>query len=100
MEERVNFKIATLVHRCIQGKALSYLDKIIIKKIPRTVGMKSATKSNLLAISHTTRKTFAVRSSSVIGPEIRNNLPDIFRKLDYYLALKKDLQIHLFKAFQ
>ena len=63
--------------------------------------MKSVTKSNLLKIPHTTRKTFAVRSFSVIGPEIWNNLPDKLRKLDNYLAFKKDLKMHLFKvAFQ
>ena len=63
--------------------------------------MKSASKSNLLEIPHITRKTFAARSLSVIGPEIWNNLPDKLRKLDNYLAFKKDLKTHLFKvAFQ
>ena len=44
IEQRINFEIATLVHKCIHGKASSYLDKIIIKKIQRREGMKSATK--------------------------------------------------------
>ena len=39
-EQRINFKIATLVHKCIHGKAPHYLDKIIIKKIPRREGMR------------------------------------------------------------
>ena len=38
--------------------------------------MRSATKSALLEILHTTRKMFASRSLSVIGPEIWNDLPD------------------------
>ena len=101
IEQRINFKIATLVHKCIHGKAPSYLDKIIIKKIPRREGMRSATKSSLLEIPHTTRKMFAARSFSVIGPEIWNDQLDKLRKLDSYSAFKKDLKTHLFKvAFQ
>ena len=59
IEQRINFKIATLVHKCIHGKAPSYPDKIIIKKIPRREGMRSATKFSLLEIPHKTRKTHA-----------------------------------------
>ena len=66
IEQRVNFNIATLVHKCIHGKAPSYLDKIIIKKIPRREGMRSETKSSLLEIPHTTRNIFAARSFSQI----------------------------------
>ena len=63
--------------------------------------MKSATKSNLLQIPQTTRKTFVAISFSVIGPEIWNNLPNKLRKLDNYSAFKKYLKSHLFKvAFQ
>ena len=68
IEQRINFKIATPVHKYIHGKAPSYLDKIIIKKIPRREGIRSATKSSILEIHHTTRKTFAARSFIVIGP--------------------------------
>ena len=101
IEQRINFKIATLVHKCIEGKAPSYLDKIIIKKIPRREGMRSSTKSSLLEITHTTRKTFAARSFSIMGPEIWNGLPDKLRKLDNYSPFKKVLKTHLFKvAFQ
>ena len=60
--------------------------------------MRSATESSLLDIPHTTRKMFAARSSSVIGPEIWNNLPDKLRKLNNYSVFKKDLKTHLFKA--
>ena len=81
----MNFKIATLVHKCIHGKAPSYLDKIIIKKIPRK------------EIPHTTRKMLAARSFSIIGPEIWNNLLDKIRKTDNYSVSKKDLKTNLFK---
>ena len=70
IEQRIKFKIATLVHECDHGKAPSYLDKIIIKKILRREGMRSVTKASLLEIPHTTRKTFAARSFIVIGPEM------------------------------
>ena len=97
----INFKIATLVHKCVHGKAPSYLDKIIIKRIQRREGMRSATKSSLLEILHTTKKMFAARSVNVIAPEIWNNLQDKLRKLDKYSVFKKDFKTHLFNiAFQ
>ena len=40
IEQRINFKIAILVHKCAHRKAPSYLDKIIIKKIPRREEMR------------------------------------------------------------
>ena len=94
----MKFKISMLVHTCIHGKAPSYLYKIIIKKIPRREGMKSAMKSGLQEISHTTRKTFAARFFSIIGPEIWNDLPDKLKQLDNYSAFKKDPKTHLFKV--
>ena len=60
--------------------------------------MRSATKSSVLEIHHTTRKMFASRSFSVIGPEIWNDLTDKLTKLDNYSAFKKDLKTHLFKV--
>ena len=98
IEQRINFKIATLVHKCIHGKTPSYLDKIIIKKIPRREEMRSASKSSLPEIPHTTRKTLAAKSFSVIGPEIWNDLLDKLRKLDIYSAFKKDLKTYLLKV--
>ena len=76
---RINLKIATLVHKSIHGKAPSYQDKFIVKKIPRREGMRPATRSSLLEMLHTTRKMFAGRSFTVIGPEIWNNLLDKLR---------------------
>ena len=98
-EQRINFKIATIVQKCIYGKAPScYLDKIIIKKIPRRERMRSVTKPSLLEIPYTTRKMFAARSFSVIGPEIWNNLWGKLTKLDNYSVFKNDLKTYLFKV--
>ena len=97
IEQRIIFKIATLVHKWIHGKAPRYLDKITIKKIQRRPGMKSATKSHLLELAHTVKKTLAATSFSVIGPEIWDNIPNKLRKLDNYSAFKKDLKTHLSK---
>ena len=60
--------------------------------------MRSATKSSLLEIPHTTRKMFAARSFSVIRPNIWNNLMDKLTKLDNYSVFNKDLKTHLFKV--
>ena len=60
--------------------------------------MRKATKSILLEILHTMRKTFAAKSFSVIGPEIWNSLLDKCRKLDNYSVFKKDFKTHLFKV--
>ena len=93
IRQRIIFMIATLMYRCLNGLAPSYLaaDCIIISAIPGRRQLRSAA-SGQLYIPRTRTMKFGPRSFKVSGPTIWNNLPtrmkdpsimsiDSFRKL-------------------
>ena len=91
VRQRIIFKIATLMYRCLNGLAPSYLtaDCIVVSAIPGRRQLRSAT-SGQLYIPRTRTVTFGPRSFKICGPTIWNELParmkdplsfDSFRKL-------------------
>ena len=92
VRQRIIFKIATLMYRCLNGLAPSYLaaDCTVVSAIPGRRQLRSAT-SGQLYIPRTRTVTFGPRSFKVCGPTIWNDLParmkdpslsfDSFRKL-------------------
>ena len=92
VRQRIIFKIATLMYRCLNGLAPSYLaaDCTVVYAIPGRRQLRSAT-SGQLYIPRTRTVTFGPRSFKVCGPTIWNDLParmkdpslsfDSFRKL-------------------
>ena len=92
VRQRIIFKIATLMYRCLNGLAPSYLaaDCIVVSAIPGRRQLRSAT-SGQLYVPRTRTVTFGPRSFKVCGPTIWNELPasmkdpslsfDSFRKL-------------------
>ena len=92
VRQRIIFKIATLMYRCLNGLAPSYLaaDCIVVSAISGRRQLRSAT-SGKLYIPGTRTVTFGPRSFKVCGPTIWNDLParmkdpslsfDSFRKL-------------------
>ena len=92
IRQRIIFKIATLMYRCLDGLAPSYLpaDCIVISAIPGRRQLRTAA-SGQLHIPRTRTMTFGPKSFKVSGPTIWNDLParmkdpslsiDPFRKL-------------------
>ena len=76
LRQRIIFKIATLMHQCLNGLAPSYLatDCIAISSMPGRRQLRSAA-SGQLYISRTKTMTFRPRSFKVSGPTIWNDLP-------------------------
>ena len=76
LRQRIIFKIATLMHQCLDGLAPSYLatDCIAISSMPGRRQLRSAA-SGQLYISRTKTMTFGARSFKVSGPTIWNDLP-------------------------
>ena len=76
LQQRIIFKIATLMHRCLTGLTPSYLatDCIAISSMPGRRQLRSAT-SGQLYIPRTKTMTFGPRSFKVSGPTIWNDLP-------------------------
>ena len=98
--QRIDFKILTLTHKCISKTGPEYLQQLITFKQPKSIGLRSSKKTNLLLRPATRCKMFADRSFSVAAPTLWNALPDDLREMDL-LTFKKALKTHLFrKAFK
>ena len=63
-----DFKIAVLVYKCLHGKALEYLQNLLITFIPKRQGLRLETIIDRLLVPRTEKKTFADRAFSVVGP--------------------------------
>ena len=74
IRSRINFKIAVLVYKCLQGKAPEYLQNLLNTYIPKREGLRSGAIIDRLIIPRTEKKTFADRAFSV--PKVWNNLPN------------------------
>ena len=68
VKKRIDFKIITLVHKCLSGQAPEYLKNILIIQQGGREGLHSAMDSKKLIIPRTYYKTFAERLFSVYGP--------------------------------
>ena len=94
VRQRIIFKMATLMYRCLNGLAPSYLaaDCIVVSVITRSETVAIChLRAAVLYIPRTRTVTFGLRSFKVCGPTIWNDLParmkdlslsfDSFRKL-------------------
>jgi hypothetical protein len=96
VRQRITFKIATLMYRCLNGLAPAYLmgDCITISSMPGRRQLRSST-SGQLYIPRTRTMTFGPRSFKVSGPTIWNDLPDRMKDP----SLSKDSFKKLLKTF-
>ena len=100
IQQRIEFKITTLVHKSLHGLAPQYLVDLLTRKIPRREGLWSNDRTSQLEVPATTRETFAARPFSVLGPQLWNTLPDWLQNIDSYSSFKQNLKIFLYrKAF-
>ena len=95
--ERIDFKIACLVFKCIHKKAPSTLSSTLsFKSFQRST--RAATSSHRhLNEPKTSKKTFASRSFSVYGPELWNSLSPSLKAINDFKVFKKDLKTFLFR---
>jgi len=66
VRQRVTYKLATLVHKCVNGRAPEYLAEFCHPSVYRRPGMRSA-DSGKLHVPHT-QTSFGDRSFAVAGP--------------------------------
>ena len=93
---RINYKVCTLVFKCLHAMAPPYLIKLIKIKQQRRQGLRSGNINNILEVPKTKRKTFASQAFSVYGPRTWNALPDSLQTTNDYDRFCKDLMTHLF----
>ena len=73
---RIEYKLLTLVHNCLDKSAPSYLIDLLRRKAPNQSRLRSENLNHILEVPCTTKKTFADRSFGVVGPKLWNNMPD------------------------
>ena len=97
IQQRIEFKIITLVHKSLHGLAPQYLVNLLTRKVQTREGLCSNNKTSQLEIPATTRKTFSARAFSVLGPQLWNELPDNLQKIDNYVSFKQNLKTLLYR---
>ena len=95
--QRIDYKILTLTHKCIQGQAPKYLQDLINIKKKQDRNLRSNDVGLLLSQPHIKHKTFASRSFKHTTPYLRNQLPKHLGDTKDLPQFKKLLKTHLFK---
>ena len=99
VEQRIEFKIAMLVFKCVNDLAPVYLSELVTDyEPPRTL---RSSNSMTLVVPFTRSSLASDRAFAVAGPRLWNSLPDYLRKVDKLESFKKELKTILYKqAFE
>jgi len=73
VRQRITFKVATIVHKCLNGRAPVYLSNDLQYAGQRRTGMRSASAALLEVLR--SRTAIGDRSFSIAGPRVCNTLP-------------------------
>jgi len=93
VDQRITFKIALLVFKCLHGKGPSYLTELLHEYTPAR-SLRSST-SHKLAVPKI-KLGYGERSFSHAAPKVWNSLPLTVRKSESVDTFKKHLKTHLF----
>ena len=97
INERINFKILCLVHKCLHNNEPKYLkDLLQLKTFTRNT--RASTCRFTLTEPRTVKATFANRAFSVQGPVLWNKLPVSLREATDFKIFKRLLKTHIFKT--
>jgi Reverse transcriptase (RNA-dependent DNA polymerase) len=98
IKQRVDYKLCTMVHRCLYGDAPSYLgDLIVPNAVANTrTGLRSAL-SNAVAVPRT-HSSLGDRAFAAAGPRAWNKLPSRLRSIESPDCFKRQLKTFLFDA--
>ena len=93
---RVDFKIALLVYKALNGSALSYISALLSPKLASKYDLRSHDQ-DLLQVPATKLKTVGDRAFTSAAPRIWNTLPLEIRQSENVSIFKKQLKTFLFK---
>jgi hypothetical protein len=93
VEQRIIFKVAVLVYKCLDNSAPSYLTELLT---PKVGGITRSSKDNLLVVPRSNLK-YGERAFRVAGPSVWNGLPKSLRHITSLIVFKKELKTHLFR---
>ena len=95
----IDFKVLTLVHRCLSGDAPEYLKNLLTILQPNHEGLRSTAAVRKLLIPRTKCKTFTDRLFSIYAPRCWNALPDGLRNIDEIQTFKSKLKTHFYQQY-
>ena len=95
VSHRIEYKIIFLTHKCLQGKAPSYLSTLLQKYVPAR-SLRSGDQ-HLLVEKRSKLKSYGDRAFSVAAPRLWNSLPLLLRNCEDLEVFKGLLKTHLFK---
>ena len=95
IQQRIDYKICTLIHKCHNKQAPVYLQNLIQEKTTIHLGLRSEKKA-LLEVPNIRKQTFTSRSFSICGPKLWNSLPDTIIEEIIFKKFKNKLKTHLF----
>ena len=98
VQERIEFKILTLVCKYIVREAPAYLMDMIQERDMHWEGLRSNRDHKSLVVPQTKRQTFASRSFSVVGPMLWNSLPNTIKQSNSLDVFKTKLKTYLFRC--
>jgi hypothetical protein len=95
--ERIEYKLCTLVFRCLQGNAPRYVADhvILMSSVGRRRGLRSV--DTLTLVVPRTHLSFGDRAFSVAGPRAWNSLPLHVRSAQSMYTCRKLLKTYLFQ---
>ena len=79
--ERIEYKLAVMIRRCLEDKAPTYLSDYCIPVTAASSRHLRSVNQHHLTVPHCRRITFGHRAFSVAGPMVWNSLPTEFRNL-------------------
>ena len=97
--ERIKFKLATMMFRCLYGTAPRYLSVNLtrVADVPVRRRLRSST-TNALIVQRTRLATVGDRAFPVAGANLWNSLPDEITSLDSLDTIRSQLKMHLFRV--
>ena len=96
MQEQIIYKVVTVMYKCINNIAPTYLLEMVISQLPHTRSLRSTNRG----LFYTTKsRTEFVHSSSLksMGPCISNTLPANIKNSNNIDIFKTRLKTHLFR---
>ena len=99
IHRRIQYKILTLIHKCLSCGVPEYLAKLLREYLyaQRRQGLKSQNQERRLVVPKTKLKTFAARSFSCVGLKWWNMLPNALKTIESAQEFKSKLKTYLFK---
>jgi len=95
--KRVQFKVAVLVYKTLQGLAPRYLGPLTrVADLPGRRSLRSAS-ANRLDVLFVRLSTVGSRAFSVVSPRVWNSLPDHVTSAETLIAFRHRLKTFLFQ---